>query len=206
MSENADGQLTGLQRAFVNEWFKDFNGTRAAERAGYSGDDNALAVRASETLRNSKVGAEIERRWAAHGVSGEEVIARLAEQARANISDFYTEWGAVDSDAVQEKGHLIKRITQLKGKKAQIELYDAQAALVHIGRTMGLFIDKGKVDITTGGESLKKVGVSEHEHRLALFLLADAFRSELLDGDSGESGAVGATEQASDSGASEPGG
>jgi len=153
---NGNGQLSGMQKAFVNEWFKDFNGTRAAERAGYSGDDNALAASASRLLRTVKVSAEIDKRWAIHGMSADEVVARLAAQARGDVSEFVGAGGVIDWPAVRENGHLIKRITHTAGKNSVIELHDAQSALVQIGRTMGLFVDRKQqeVDVTSGGERI----------------------------------------------------
>lgn len=150
---NGHGQLTGLQRAFIEEWFKDFNGTQAARRAGYSGDENALAVRASELLRNRKVAAEIEKRWAARGMSAEEVMARLADQARANIGDFIQEEpaGALDLQAIKKRGHVVKKIAWTANGPS-IEMYDGQAALGIIAKHLGLLTER--VDITSGGKEL----------------------------------------------------
>ena len=47
--------LTKKQRAFVLEYPVDFNGAAAAKRAGYQGNDAALAVTASRLLRHPKV-------------------------------------------------------------------------------------------------------------------------------------------------------
>jgi len=149
-------RLTGKQRAFVNFWFgqANFNGTEAARLAGYAGNDNALAVRASETLRNRKVQAEIERRWAAHGLAANEVLSRLAAQARASIGDFLkradgnkegeeSDGGGwyLDLEEVQRKGHLVKSIQWTKfGPK--LDMYDAQGALQLIGKHLGLFAER----------------------------------------------------------------
>ena len=142
---NGNGQLTGLQRAFIDEWFKDFNGVKAAERAGYQGDYSTLGSVASENLKKPKIRAEIGRRWEAHGMSAEEVIARYAEQARASVADFlYPGSNGIDWDKVRERGHLIKKVTHRPGQVSQIEMYDAQHALDMIGKTMGLFVDRTK--------------------------------------------------------------
>ena len=101
---NGNGQLTGLQRAFIDEWFKDFNGVKAAKRAGYQGDYSTLGSVASENLKKPKIQAEIERRWSAHGVTSEEVLATLTKQMRANPGDFMDEFGRVDLKAVKENG------------------------------------------------------------------------------------------------------
>lgn len=146
-------RLTGKQRAFVNAWFGEaqFNGTEAARLAGYSGGDDpkqerdVWAAHASRTLRNVKVQQEIARRWAKHGMSAEEVLSRLSDQARASIGEFLAltedgEW-YMDLASVQDRGHIIKSIQWTKyGPK--IELYDAQGALQLIGRHLGMFTDR----------------------------------------------------------------
>lgn len=54
------GELTGKQAKFVDVY--DGNGTDAARLAGYSGNDDVLAVTAHRLLRNTKVRAAIEAR------------------------------------------------------------------------------------------------------------------------------------------------
>src|SRR5512139_2352439 len=153
--------LTGRQRAFIEEYFKDptHNGTRAAERAGYQANtppekkDAALAAAASRLLRNVNVAREIGRRWATHGMTSEEVVARLVEQGRANIADFLDELGQIDLQKVRQHGNLVKSITWAKFGP-RLELYSAQDALELMGKHFGLFVEK--VDVTTGGKPLDK--------------------------------------------------
>jgi len=82
-------------------------------------------------------------------MDADEVLARLADQARGNIADFMnTEvpGGIIDLEKAQELGltHLIKSISWTK-QGVKVELYDAQAALVHIGRHLKLFTDRVEV-------------------------------------------------------------
>ena len=191
------GDLTGLQQAFVDEWFKDFNGVKAAERAGYQGSYSTLGNVASENLKKPKIIAEMNRRWSAHGMTAAEVVAHYVEMARADIADLLQPGsGVIDWDKVHEHGNLVKKVVHRKGQEAQIELYDKQHALDMIGKTMAMFVDKQAVDVTTKGESLNERGVDTKAHRRAVSLLTDAFRAELADGGHGESGGVGANEQA----------
>ena len=89
-------------------------------------------------------------------MQADEVLVRLAEQARGDMGDFLavSEGGdvAFDISKAPTKTHLIKRVTQRKTirttEKSQIEevvltfeLHDAQAALVHIGKHHRLFAD-----------------------------------------------------------------
>lgn len=82
--------LSAKQKAFINEYLIDGNATRAAERAGYKGDENTLAVTGYDNLRNPKIAEAISQRTAESAMSGDEVLGRLAEQARGTIADFVT--------------------------------------------------------------------------------------------------------------------
>jgi len=153
--------LTNKQKAFVEEYLCDFNATRAAERAGYGGDDNVLGAQGSRLLRNVKVAEKISERLSESAMSADEVLARLAGQARADIADYVvvdlvTGEPKVDLRNVRGKTHLIKSIQQT-AHGVKVELYDAQAALEKIGRAHGLFTDR--VDVTTGGERIKLVAI-----------------------------------------------
>jgi phage terminase small subunit len=53
-------QLTGLQESFCQHFVANRkNGTRAAESAGYAGNENTWAVQAHANLRNHKIKARI---------------------------------------------------------------------------------------------------------------------------------------------------
>jgi len=144
---NGNGELTGLQRAFVDAWFElRFNGVEAARSAGYQGDNNSLAATASRTLRMVKVRTEIARRWEGHGMTAEEVTARLTEQARGSMEDFlYFKDGYCkpDLDAARAAGklHLLKSVAWTK-EGVRIELYSAKDALDSIAKTLGMFKDQ----------------------------------------------------------------
>lgn len=146
-------RLRGRRRAFVEEWFKDFNGTRAAERAGYMGNENTLAVTASRMLRNAKVRAYISERFAAKAMDADEVLARLANQARGDIGDLLQPGGIIDLDRVKAAGltHLIKSITYQKGQRVRVELYSSQRALELIGKHQRLFVGRYEHSGLEGG-------------------------------------------------------
>jgi len=77
------------QLLFVNEYVKDFNGTRAAEAAGYS----KVAARAqaksllSDPKINARVEAIIEKRQATSEISRELVLERLMDIATNSSND-----------------------------------------------------------------------------------------------------------------------
>ena len=72
--------LTTKQKAFVEAYLETFNGTQAARRAKYKGDDNTLAVVAYENLRKPKIREAIDDRLSEMAMSANEVLARLARQ------------------------------------------------------------------------------------------------------------------------------
>jgi phage terminase small subunit len=150
-------ELTDKQKAFIEEYLVDFNATRAAQRAGYKGDDNTLASVGSENLRKPKIAEAIAKRFQERVMTADEVLARLSEMSRGDLSDFVKDHGAIDWDAVQEKGYLVKRISHTKGKQSSIELYDAQSALVQIGKHYRLWIERHEHTGEDGGPILIQV-------------------------------------------------
>jgi len=131
------GELTGLQRAFVDAWFEcRYNGVEAAKRAGYQGNDNVMANIASRNLRLSKVQAAIAERWGAHGLTGEEAIARLAGILRFNPACLFHADGRINWEKVRQHGEYVKRIEWERGSKLKVECYDAQRAAEFLAKIL----------------------------------------------------------------------
>jgi hypothetical protein len=162
--------LRAKHRAFVNEYFRlNMNGTRAYLSV-YGVDDSDVArAAAARLLANVSVAAEVERRLAAMQMSADEVLARLAEQARGEYAAYIGADGRINiPEMVRDgKAHLIKKIktrTFIDGTDPEgmtqvdeVEFYDAHAALVDVGRAHSIFIDRK--DITSGGEPIKYIEV-----------------------------------------------
>ena len=133
------------ERAWLEEYLVDFNATAAARRVGYK-NPNKLGPR-----KKIRFADEISRRLSERAMSGEEVLDRLREQAMGDASDYLTiDHNIVMLDLAKMKAdgktHLIKKYSDTKNGKV-IELYDAQAALVHIGRHHGLFVDRKEIEL-----------------------------------------------------------
>jgi phage terminase small subunit len=75
--------LSKKRQLFVNEYLKTFNATQAARAAGYSGNDNVMAQRGYELVRNSEIRDIISKRLQESAMSADEVLQRLAEHARS---------------------------------------------------------------------------------------------------------------------------
>jgi phage terminase small subunit len=151
----AEDKLNYKERLFVSYFLGESNGnaTDAARRAGYV-HPNKIGPRLAV-----KVGirAAIEARLAGPALTADEVLARLSDQAAADVGDFLTfsrpegrgkgDKAApvrvrLDLDKARRNGKLplVKKLK--RGKYGlEIELYDAQAALVQLGKYHGLFRD-----------------------------------------------------------------
>lgn len=169
MSESDTSKLDPQHVAFINAYFDlGFNGTRAAIAAKYS--RKTARQQASRLLTRVDIRDEIDRRLEEEAMGRHEVLARLAQEARGDMRDFIGK-----SSKELEKhpdGNLIKKykniittttvttidaegnpvIERTIEEKIDLELYDAQAANIQLGRHHGLFTDK--TDFTTGGDKL----------------------------------------------------
>jgi phage terminase small subunit len=135
--------LSPKQQVFVEEYLTTWNATEAARRAGYSHANK----QGPRLLVNVGIAEEIQRRIAERTMTADEVLVRLAEQARAEYSAYLTLDGTVDFARLiaDGKGHLVKGIKDT-AQGRNIEFHDAQAALVQIGKHHKLFTDKVEVE------------------------------------------------------------
>lgn len=137
--------LTDKQRLFVEHYVACLNATEAAARAGYSGPRTSLAVIGSDNLRKANIRSAIDARLAEKIMPPSEVLARLAEQARADMRDLFTfdDQGKVNGLRLHRDAplHLIRSITPTRyGDK--VEVHDQQSALQLLGKYYGLFVDR----------------------------------------------------------------
>ncbi len=204
MSAQSDGQkveLTDKQKMFVEEYLISRNATQAAIKAGYS--KKTARQLGSDTLSKAYIQEYIQARLKEKQLTADDVLTMLAEQAHGSMADFITPAGRgfrIDLTKARDAGklHLLKSLS--KGKQGtRIELYDAQAALVHIGKHLKLF--------TEVQEHRGQIEVVDHD-RLdrAVSTLADALREAVSGPATGAAGNVDAAEQAPVAGVSVEGG
>lgn len=115
--------MTNKQRAFIEEYLIDFNGTQAAIRAGYS-PKTANRI-ASNLLSKVDIQKAIEDRLKELQVSANEVLLRLGKQARGE-----------EPTKITEKDGEIKRE------------YDMKGALESVGKAHALFVDKQVIEFS----------------------------------------------------------
>jgi len=134
-------ELTPQQARFVREYLRDMHQRNAAIRAGYS--EKTADVQASRLLTSVKVRAAVDLGFQFAAMPADEVLARLAEQARGSMEDFLDDSGKIDLKRARERGklHLLKSRSVTK-EGERIEVYSAKEALELIGKHHGLFVDR----------------------------------------------------------------
>jgi phage terminase small subunit len=153
--------LSLKRRKFVEEYLRCWNASEAARQAGYTHADR----QGSRLLSFVEVQDLIGKRIAEVAMSADEVLLRLAGQARGSMESFLTigENGSVKIDLAKAQAlgclHLVKGLTEAEfGFK--LDLYDAQSALVQLGKGHGLFTDRHEHSGPAGGpiEIIEVVG------------------------------------------------
>jgi phage terminase small subunit len=160
--------LSPKHRKFCEEYLRLWNATDAYLAAYPKSSRDAARRDGSRLLTNADIAAEIQARIEELTMSANEVLTRLAEQARADYKDFLAvaENGDIglDMDKAEGKTHLIKKVTQRRTVRTtkdtqidetvlSVELHDAQAALVQLGKHHKLFTD----NVQQSGEVIVRV-------------------------------------------------
>lgn len=152
--------LTPKQQRFVAEYLIDLNATQAAIRTGYS--RKTAEVQGSRLLSNAKIRAAVDERRAVltqklH-VTQETVVAELAKIGFANMQDYMRVGLSGDpvldfSRLTREQAAALAEVTvdaYTEGhgedardvKRVKFKLSDKRAALVDLGRFLGMFKER----------------------------------------------------------------
>lgn len=170
-TEEWENELTPKQRAFVREYLIDLNATQAAIRAGYSentaysiGQENlkkpeiASAIEAAMKIRSdrtditadrvlrelAKIGfADIRKaiKWHSHLINEEDNPEGGDVAVIKTIVTNQVELVASE-DLDDETAAAISEISQNTSGGIKLKLHDKRAALVDMGRHLGMFTDK----------------------------------------------------------------
>lgn len=148
--------MTKKQQRFIEEYLIDLNATRAAIRAGYS-PDTAKSI-GSENLTKPDICTAIEKAQAERsrrtGINQDRVVQELAKVAFLNSVD------VIDMDAATIRGEAnrddtaciasikVKTIPTESGTitEREIKTYDKLRALELLGKHLGMFTDKLKLE------------------------------------------------------------
>lgn len=148
--------MTKKQKRFVEEYLMDLNATQAAIRAGYS-PDSARDI-GCENLTKPNIKAAIDRAMAERsrrtGINQDRVIQEIAKLAFLNPVD------VIDMDEATVRGEAhrddtaciasvkVKNIPTDDGAitEREVKTYDKLKALELLGKHLGMFTDRVKVD------------------------------------------------------------
>lgn len=186
--------LTAKQAQFVAEYMIDLNATQAAIRAGYSA--KTAGKIGPELLGKTSISEAISKaqkaREARTGITADRVIAELAKIGFADIRKA-VRWGdgivvrnefgtpevvndvaLIGSEQIDDDtAAAIAEICQT-AQGVKIKLHDKRAALIDIGRHIGMFRDKLELTGKDGGP-IK----TQSETKLDLDKLSDAALAEI---------------------------
>lgn len=157
--------LTPKQQRFVAEYLVDLNATQAAVRAGYSA--KTAAVIGVENLRKPNVAEAITERQAKlaakHDITLDRIVAELAKIGFANMGDYMRVGANGDpyldfSKLTREQTAALAEVTvedfvdgrgedAREVKRVKFKLWDKRAALVDLGKHLGLFDDRPVVNV-----------------------------------------------------------
>lgn len=144
--------LTDKRRIFLEAYLSCWNATEAARRAGYAQPGSE----GHRLLKNAEIQVAIAERVSDVAMGADEVLVRLAEQARGapeNFIEIKAGLPFMNWDSLKETGglRLIKKLKYDGNGNPEVEFYDAQAALIQLGRVHGLFTDKQQIAGPDGG-------------------------------------------------------
>lgn len=206
-AEEWENELTPKQRAFVREYLIDLNATQAAIRAGYS-EDTARAIGAENLTKPdiaSAIEAAMKSRAERTDITADRVLKELAKIGFADIrkavkwqSAMITEEDNPDggdiaviktvvTNTVQmvasdelddETAAAIAEVSQNATGGVKIKLHDKRAALVDIGRHLGMFKDRVEHTGKDGGP-IEMREVSDLDRAKAMAFLASKAKREV---------------------------
>lgn len=161
--------LTHRQRAFIEHYLMCWSATEAARRAGYS--PKTANQQGPRLLVNVGIQAAISARLGELQATADEVKLRLTRHARGTMEDFLSgPSNRIDLEQARERGQLdlvkkyrLTTITDRQGNElatVEVELYDAQSALMALGRAQGIFVDRHELT-GAGGAPLTPISIIE---------------------------------------------
>ncbi len=145
--------MTKRQQRFCEEYLLDLNATQAAIRAGYS-PETAGAIGA-ENLKKPQIQNDIARRMADRsrrtGVNTDRVVLELARIAFANAGDLIDAGDATLKDDASRDDLAAIQSIKVKdmgdmGIEREIRMADKLKALELLGRHLGIFNDRLRLD------------------------------------------------------------
>ncbi len=165
----ANFKLNPRQQRFVEEYLVDLNGTKAAERAGYSSKTaNPQAARMLAKVNiQAAVAVGMAKRSRRVEITQDRVLFELACIGFANMQDFM-EVTAEGEEVLKKVSALdrqhaaaIAEFTVDKDGKGKLKLADKHASMVDIGRHLGMFPSNVQVTGKDGSPLIPKLNLED---------------------------------------------
>ncbi len=148
--------LTPKQQIFITEYLRTWNATEAARRAGYANPNVEGPKNTVKPSIAAAIAAELDRRK----MGADEALARTADIARFNITEWIDDDGNLDIAALRAagKGHVIKKVKTTRRTTVrddveyttttmEFEAYPADAAHDKLLRHHGQYNDRLAVNL-----------------------------------------------------------
>lgn len=156
--------MNDRHKAFIEQYLISYNATDAYQAVYTTVSRASAAANGWRLLQSADVQEAISQRLAETAMSANEVLMRLAQMARGDVDDYLDDNGNFDLAKARQakKTGIVKKLKTKTTKRifddetvetaeVEFELYDAQAALVHLGKHHRLFADRTEVTGANGG-------------------------------------------------------
>lgn len=184
--EEPEKPLTRRQRAFVHEYLKDLNATKAAIRAGYSSSTaHSSGPRLLENVGvKEAIDAAMERRAVACDVVAADILRELKRIALADAAQAVDESGkllplhempedvrrSISSIETEELWEGRGEDRERLGDLVKVKFWDKKGALDLLGKHLGMFTEKHE---HSGTVTLEHSGMTTDERRRAISKLKE---------------------------------
>ena len=151
--------LTNKEKLFIECYLTCWNASEAARKAGYK-PKNANVI-GPRMLAKVGIARAIKTRLSEAAMGADEVLKRLADQARVDSSALFAKDGKLDLAGAKKLGVLkhVRRIKQQGGEhpSVDIELVDVQGALALLAKGHKLLTDKTELSGADGKPVQQKI-------------------------------------------------
>ena len=155
--------LSAKQKLFVDEYLVDLNASEAALRAGYS--PRSAAAIGQENLQKPLIAGAIEKALAGRAerteITQDAVVQELASVAFGNIADV-AEWEKHSVTVLASSTRSKRVLAAVAGVSETqhgltVRMHDKQAALVTLGKHLGMFREKVELEVRDGASVLDRL-------------------------------------------------
>ena len=177
-------KLNEQQKKFIREYIIDYNGQKAAIRAGYA--PGAAHVRATLILKMPQAQEYLRKilkdQETRTGITADKIINELGKVAFGNLKDFEqaikeNKLDDLLANLTREQAAFISTITRRTfGENAQttIKFHDKIKALELLCKHKGLFTEKIQIENVDKGVSIDELGLSLDEKKTLLAAIQKA--------------------------------